>query len=207
MFLGSGLGVDAEEFREEPVGCSVVGHHPHERQVRHILHGCKRGERLAGHMPAFAHLSPAERQELLTDMQYVDAPEGAPIVRQGEVSDVAYFILDGGAIAGRKEKDQDRVLEVLNAGDFFGEIAALTGVPRTANVVTNKAAGLLRVPAATLRLMMQHTELYRMLVSELRERLTRMDIVELPKMLAYDQNMLRDLRTPDQPTPAPAPAG
>jgi len=160
--------------------------------------------RLAVHMPVFAHLTLDERKELLTDMQYVEAPEGTPVVKQGEVNESAFFIIEGGAIAGRKENDQDRVLEVLNAGDFFGEIAALTGVPRTANVVTNKAAVLLRVPASTLRLMMKHTEVNQVLMSKLRERMTRVDMVELPKMLAYDQHVLRDLRTPEQPVPAAA---
>jgi CRP-like cAMP-binding protein len=155
-------------------------------------------------MPVFAHLTLEERKELLTDMQYVEAPEGTPVVRQGEVNESAFFIIEGGAIAGRKENDQDRVLEVLNAGDFFGEIAALTGVPRTANVVTNKAAVLLRVPASTLRLMMKHTEVNQVLMSKLRERMTRVDMVELPKMLAYDQHVLRDLRTPEQPVLAAA---
>ena len=155
-------------------------------------------DRLAVRMSVFSGLTMEERKELLTDVRYIEAAEGMSIVRQGEVSDAAYFIIDGGAIAGRTEHDRARILEVLNAGDFFGEIAALTGVPRTANVVTNKAAELLRVPAATLQLMMRYAEVNRVLMSKLRERMTRMDMAEMPKMMAYDQEMLRDLRTPEQ---------
>ena len=124
-------------------------------------------------------------------------------MRHGEVSDAAYFLLEGGAIAGRPENGQDRVLEVLSPGDFFGEIAALTGLPRTANVVTSQPAVLLRVPAATLRLMSRNADLNRLLMSKMTERMIRMDMIELPKMLAYDQKVLRDLRTPEtQPAPA-----
>ncbi len=160
-------------------------------------------DRLVGRLPALSGLTAADRQGLLTEMRYIEAAEGAAIVRHGEVSDAAYFILEGGAIAGRPENGQDRVLEVLSPGDFFGEIAALTGLPRTANVVTSQPAVLLRVPAATLRLMSRNADLNRLLMSKMTERMIRMDMIELPKMLAYDQKMLRDLRTPEtQPAPA-----
>ena len=68
----------------------------------------------------------------------VEAKQGEVIIRHGEISDAAYFIIDGRAIAGRKEGDNEQVLEVLNAGDFFGEIAALTGIPRTANIIVEQ---------------------------------------------------------------------
>lgn len=160
-------------------------------------------DRLIGRLPTLASFTPEERQAMLTNMEYVEVREGDCIVRQGEVSDSAYFILEGGAVAGRSENGQERVLEVLNPGDFFGEIAALTGVPRTANVVADKAAVLLRVPAATLRKMSSHAELNRLFMSKMTERMIRMDMIEMPKMQALDQKVLRDLRTVE-PEPVPA---
>ena len=61
---------------------------------------------------------------MIEDGLLVEAEQGDVIIRHGEISDAAYFIVDGRAIAGRKEGNQETVLEVLNAGDFFGEIAA-----------------------------------------------------------------------------------
>jgi CRP-like cAMP-binding protein len=86
-------------------------------------------------------------------------------------------------------------LEVLNAGDFFGEIAALTGVPRTANVVVDQRAALIRVPAGILREMSSVPELNRVFMTKMTERMVRVDMIEMPKMLSLDETMLRELRT------------
>jgi CRP-like cAMP-binding protein len=138
-------------------------------------------ERLIGRLPALSGLSAEDRNSLLKEMRYIDAPEGVAIVRTGETSDAAYFILEGRAVAGREENGRERILEVLNPGDFFGEIAALTGVPRTANVVTDQPATLLRVPATTLREMSKNPELNRIFTTKMTERMLRMNMIELPR--------------------------
>jgi len=152
-------------------------------------------DRLIGRMPALSALTLEERQSLLKDIRYVEAPEGSVIVRKGETSDAAYFVLEGGTVAGIDENGRERVLEVLAPGDFFGEIAALTGVPRTANVITNQPSTLLRVPAITLREMSKYPELNHLFLSKMNERMLRMGIVEMPKRNVLDQQVLRDLRT------------
>lgn len=92
-------------------------------------------ERLQVHIPAMAGLSAQIINRLIKEARFIDAEEGNVVVHHGEISDAAYFIVNGRAVAGRIEGNQEKVLEVLNSGDFFGEIAALTGIPRTANVV------------------------------------------------------------------------
>lgn len=154
-------------------------------------------DRLIGHLPALSALSAGDRKSLLQETRYIDADEGSAVVKQGEISDAAYFILEGRAFAGRVEDGHDRVLEVLNAGDFFGEIAALTGIPRTANVIVDRPASLLRVPASTLREMSSQPELNRIFMSKMTERMVRMKMIELPKMMTLDQTTLRELRTPE----------
>jgi MFS family permease len=152
-------------------------------------------DRLAGRMPALSALTFDERKSLLKDMRFIEASEGTAIVRKGEKSDSAYFVLDGGTVAGVEENGRERVLEVLAPGDFFGEIAALTGVPRTANVVTNQQTNLLRVPASTLKEMAKSPELNHIFLSKMDERMMRMGMVEMPKKNVLDQQVLRDLRT------------
>jgi CRP-like cAMP-binding protein/predicted MFS family arabinose efflux permease len=152
-------------------------------------------DRLIGRLPALATISLQDRQSLLKEVRYIEAPEGTSIVRQGEDSDAAYFILDGGAVAGREEDGGERILEVLGPGDFFGEIAALTGVTRTANIITDRPSVLLRVPAAALREITKNQELNRLLISKMTERMIRMDMIDLPKKIQYNQQVLRELRT------------
>jgi MFS transporter, DHA3 family, macrolide efflux protein len=150
---------------------------------------------LRGHLPALTFLPDETRKHMIENGQVIDAQPGEVIIRHGEISDAAYFIIHGRAIAGRTKDDKEQVLEVLNAGDFFGEIAALTGIPRTANIIVDQESSLLRVTAAILREMSSVPELNRVLMTKMTERMMRVDLIEMPKMLTLDQNMLRDLRT------------
>jgi CRP-like cAMP-binding protein len=84
----------------------------------------------------------------------------------------------------------------MRAGDFFGEIAALTGSRRTANVVAAEHSDLLEVPAATLRGVMDVPSLSTLFLSTLTERLTRTQNADRPRLAGNDQEALRDLRTP-----------
>ena len=154
---------------------------------------------LALRVPALATSSVHDRRSLVHTARIHDVAAGTAIVRQGDTSDAAYFILDGRTVAGRDEERGYRVLEVLNAGDFFGEIAALTGVPRTANVVAEQPSRLLQLPAATLRHLMSDPQLNRILLAKLSERMVRMNMIDLPRFAGLDQGALRELRTQSPP--------
>jgi CRP-like cAMP-binding protein len=150
------------------------------------------------HLPGLSGLSAEDRKSLAKETRIYDAPAGTAIVRQGEQSDAAYFILGGHAIAGRDDASSYQSLEALQAGDFFGEIAALTGVARTANVITEQPTQVLQVPAATLRRLMNDSELNRLFLSKMTERMLRMNMLDLPRLGALDQQSLRELRQPDR---------
>ena len=152
---------------------------------------------LASHLPPLSELSAKDRQSLASQTLVAEAPGGTIVVRKGEASDAAYFILSGRAVAGFAEGGEYRLLEVLNPGDFFGEIAALTSVPRTANVITEEPATLLQVPAPALRQMMSDPRLHRLFLSKMTERMVRMNMLDLPRFAGLDQQTLRELRTPD----------
>lgn len=151
---------------------------------------------LAVHLPMLSALSAKDRQNLAAQTLVAEAEGGTIVVARGEISDAAYFIVKGQAVAGYVEGDSYQLLEVLNPGDFFGEIAALTGVPRTANVITEEPTTLLHVPAPALRQMMSDPQLHRLFVSKMTERMVRMNMVDLPRLAGSDQQALRELRTP-----------
>jgi serine/threonine-protein kinase len=59
---------------------------------------------------------------------------GEPIVREGDVGDCAYIILDGHCQASRVVAGKTEMLRLLGPGEMFGEAAVLTGNPRLATV-------------------------------------------------------------------------
>ena len=153
-------------------------------------------DRLVGRLTTFARLSGPQRQAFLRDATVRDVPAGTRIVEHGDLASSAYFILDGSATAGIPEDGGYRGLSTMYAGDFFGEIAALTGSPRTADVVADSDSTLLEVPAEALRATMTVPEIQRLVFSTLTSRLLRTEAADLPRLAGPDQEALRDLRTP-----------
>ena len=96
-----------------------------------------RQQLLVDDVPMFAPLSLAAKERLATKLFPLDVPEGATVVRIGDVGD-RFYIVDSGTVRigleeGEKESD---------AGDYFGEIALLRDVPRTASVTATTATRL-----------------------------------------------------------------
>ena len=154
-------------------------------------------DKLAMRLPALALLEDRRRADFLARATVREAEAGTTIVREGDAGDAAYFILDGSVVAGTPNEDGSyRSLSTMVEGDFFGEIAALTGSRRTANVVAERPTVLLEVPASTLRSVMDVPALSSLFLSALTERLTRTQNADRPRLAGNDQEALRDLRTP-----------
>lgn len=139
-------------------------------------------------------LSPAERQMLASHARVLQAPAGSTVVKMGDKSDSAFFILQGKTVAGIKEGENTRWLETMGEGDFFGEIAALAGVPRTADVIAQEPTTLLQIPAQSLRHLMAHEAISQNVRTKFYERLARTNLSELPRFAGFDQVLLKELR-------------
>jgi len=150
-------------------------------------------DRFISHMPEMAGMSPKERQQLAAQTLVAEAPGGKIVVYRGETSDMAYFILRGSAAAGYI-KDEDYVIAgTMREGDFFGEIAALTGAARTANIITEEESEFLIIPAKVMRqLAKQYDGLRQVFYVTMAQRLSK---IELPRGTSLDQDLLRELRT------------
>ena len=145
-------------------------------------------------LPTLAVLNAAERKALLASAAVSEAQAGATVVRRGEKADEVYFVLAGKAVAGVAAEGAYRSLSTLAPGDFFGEIAALSGEPRTANVVTEEPTTLLSVPAPVLRGWMGNPALRHLFLSTAAERLGRTNDADWPRLAGLDQQALRELR-------------
>lgn len=153
-------------------------------------------DRLAVRVGPLGRLSPEQRSAFIRSATVREVPSGTQIVVHGDVASSAYFIVDGSATAGIPDGDSFRGLSTMGGGDFFGEIAALTGSPRTADVIADTDTTLLEVPAESLRATMVVPEIQRLVHATLTTRLLRTEAADLPRLAGIDQESLRDLRTP-----------
>jgi MFS transporter, DHA3 family, macrolide efflux protein len=155
-------------------------------------------EALGRYIPALAGMPQRDRDALAARGRVVEAPAGTSITRTGDTGDSAYFILSGRAAAGSRTGEGEgeyRTLSSMGPGDVFGEIAALTGSPRTADVVAAEDTSLLEVPAETLRHLMAIPDFSSLVLGKMQERLSRSaSIRDLPRFGGIDQRALRQLR-------------
>lgn len=150
-------------------------------------------ERFINHLPELMGMSPKERARLVSDTLVAKAPPGTLVTYRGETSDAAYFILAGSVGVGYLKDDEYFIVRYLYAGDFFGEIAALLGTVRSANVIAEEPSELLIIPARVMqRLAKQYQGLRKGVYDTMAERLSQ---IELPLGTRLDQEMLRELRT------------
>ncbi len=68
------------------------------------------------------------------EFESVSVDAGDIVVREGELADAAYIIIEGRCEVTRMDNGTPRVLRVMEAGEVFGETAILAGSPRTATV-------------------------------------------------------------------------
>ena len=83
-------------------------------------------------LPSFSHLEPDELSQLLEHGEWVNFGPGEVIIEQGEPGEDFYAVR-----SGKLEVVRDgQAVTTLEAGSYFGEVALLLSVPRTATVVT-----------------------------------------------------------------------
>jgi CRP-like cAMP-binding protein/sugar phosphate permease len=153
-------------------------------------------ETLLAYLPSLAGLPPRDREALVSQARVRDAAAGTAIIRAGDAGDSAFFLLGGRAVAGLfREGEEGRTLSVMTAGDIFGEITALTGGTRTADVVAEEDCTLLEVPAETFRRLVAVPEFSQLVRGKMTERLARTaSLADLPRFGGIDQGALRLLR-------------
>jgi CRP-like cAMP-binding protein len=83
-------------------------------------------------VPLFALLSKGELRRIAQLADEVDLREGKVLTKEGTRGREFFVLLEGTADV----RSNTRLLPALGPGDFFGEIALLTDVPRTATVTT-----------------------------------------------------------------------
>ena len=82
-------------------------------------------------IPIFSELSKKELRTVGRLMTEIDVREGRSLTKEGEVGREFMIIVEGEAVVRRG----GRKVATLGPGDFLGELAVLSGAPRTADVI------------------------------------------------------------------------
>lgn len=94
----------------------------------------------------FEGLDPDQVLAALHEVKIVDHKAGGFICRQGEYEEACSIILEGSASVLLPDMGAGAPKRIpVNAGEIFGEIAAMSGTPRTADVVAETDVKLLRI--------------------------------------------------------------
>ena len=88
-------------------------------------------------VPLFSELSKRELEEVAGIADEITLAEGTELTHEGAAGHEFLVLVEGTADVRRK----GRKVNALDSGDFLGEIALVTGAPRTATVTTTSPRG------------------------------------------------------------------
>jgi CRP-like cAMP-binding protein len=103
-----------------------------------VPHGDEKFE-LIRSVPIFAYCDEDEVEALAKAADLVEVPAGMELVTQGKHTNEFVVIAQGAADVSRDGK----VIDKMGSGQFFGEVALLTGAPRNATVTATAPSTLL----------------------------------------------------------------
>ena len=88
-------------------------------------------------IPLFSDLTTANLNDLAKIAKEKSYPKNNRIIHEGDPGDALYLIDRGRVkVTLYGEDGKEVILDILNNGDYFGEMSLLDGKPRSANVVT-----------------------------------------------------------------------
>jgi tetratricopeptide (TPR) repeat protein len=101
-------------------------------------------ERAASHF--FAEFPPAALEQLISTTAVRSFAAGETIVREGDRG-ASWFLIEEGEVEVRTTDPSGRhlLLAQLGPGEFFGEVAVLTGKPRTATIVARNGVTTIEI--------------------------------------------------------------
>ena len=92
-------------------------------------------------VPLFQDLDKSELKAVERILHHREYDENEVIIKEGDIG-LGMYIIESGLVYITAGKE-DKLLAVLSKGDFFGEIALLLEMPRTASAIAHKPTRLL----------------------------------------------------------------
>jgi CRP-like cAMP-binding protein len=106
---------------------------------------------LLARVPLFSSLPKRDLRRIAAIADELDLPAGRMLTAEGEPGREFVVLVDGHAEVRR----EGRRVNVLDGGDFLGEIALVSDGPRTATVITTTPTRILLVTARDFRALMR----------------------------------------------------
>jgi CRP/FNR family transcriptional regulator, cyclic AMP receptor protein len=123
-------------------------------------------------IPLFAQIEPSKLKLLAFTSERVAFDAGHVLFRQGDMANAAFVIIEGKAEVLAESPAGPVTLAVLGPSDFFGEIAILCDVPRTATIRAETRLITLRISKELfLRLIKEFPQIAAGIMRELAHRL------------------------------------
>jgi CRP/FNR family cyclic AMP-dependent transcriptional regulator len=118
--------------------------------------------------PLFSRCSKKELEQVAAVADEIDLREGKELTTEGAPGREFFVLIEGSADVRRK----GRKINTMKDGDFFGEIALISGAPRTATVTATSPVRALVVTDRDFRTLLRRSPSMQMKVLEaLAERL------------------------------------
>jgi len=123
-------------------------------------------------MPLFQRLDERRLRVIAMTGEVLDVRRGERLWNKGDEGDAAYIVLSGEADVLLPAADGDVSLACLGAGEIVGEMAVLTGNPRSTAIAARSDLSVLRLEGATvMALLREFPELAIELIRVLARRL------------------------------------
>ncbi len=135
-------------------------------------------DRLQG-VPWFAACTEEQLSEMARIAERLRIQAGEVILREGRLGRELFVILEGTATVTR----EGHVVNILHAGDYFGELAAIEALPRTATVEATTDLQVLIVGPREFETMMEIPGFRNALLSGMSRRIREAD----DRLAAYEE--------------------
>ena len=96
-------------------------------------------------IPLFKSLNRLEIARLVPSFQHVSHVVGETIFRQGDRGDALFIVVSGSVSIRKSEGEEESEVTRLAAGEYFGEMALLSGAPRSATAVAAEPLSMLKL--------------------------------------------------------------
>ena len=126
---------------------------------------------------AFPGIKPDEIEQLIANSRIMNYAAGAVLCQENAVEQTFYMILDGEAeVTKLVNSSEHRLLKVLRAGEFFGEMALIHNAPRAATVTASADLVVLELDKVAFeRVLRESSSIAMAMVREISRRLRQND--------------------------------